>query len=345
MCRRWLAALCRLVVATAVLSAPLSQAELPALGDTAADDNAPGKHHQQMTLEEISAKLDNPLSDLWMLWLQQDRMQYNGDLSRRNRTIDVKYFEPVISIPLGDKWNLVNRPVITRIDAQVPDITLPGDLAGFGGTPGGGDFGGNLAGLAENLLNNADWDNESAWGDLIFLSMLSPQNLPTVGSGKFAWGAGATTMFPTASKDLFGTEKYSAGPAALALYMGKKWKFGALGQQWWSFAGDSDREDVSRMNLQYFWFYNLGNLWQIGAAPNITANWKADSDNRWTVPFGIGVNKTVKIGRLPVRFAVELHKTVVQPDAFGMDWNLRFVVIPVIPNLVKLYQGTLHLPD
>jgi hypothetical protein len=152
-------------------------------------------------------------------------------------------------------------------------------------------------------------------------------------------------MWPTASKDLFGTEKYSAGPAALGLYMGPKWKFGALGQQWWSYAGDSDREDVSRMNLQYFWFYKLGNLWQIGAAPNITANWEADSDNRWTVPLGIGVNKTVRIGRLPVRFAVELHKTVVQPDTFGMDWNLRFVVIPVIPNLVKMYQGTLHLPE
>jgi hypothetical protein len=329
-----------------VLSAPPAGAELPALGDKAADKGSSDKSHRKMTLEEISAKLDNPVSDLWMLWLQNDRMRYNGDLSRRNRTIDVKYFEPVLSIPVADKWNLVNRPVFTRINAQVPDINLPQDLAGLGGTPGGGDFGGgNLSGLAETVLNNADWDNQSAWGDLIFLSMISPQNLPTIGNGKFVWGAGATTMWPTASKDLFGTEKYSAGPAALGLYMGKKWKFGALGQQWWSYAGKSDREDVSRMNLQYFWFYNLGNLWQIGAAPNITANWEADSDNRWTVPLGIGVNKTVKIGRLPVRFALEVHKTVVQPDAFGMDWNVRFVVIPVIPNLVKMYQGTLKLPE
>jgi hypothetical protein len=340
---RWLS---RSLVAAVVFSVPLTHAELPALGDKAADPGASGKPDHEMTLEEISAKLDNPLSDLWMIWMQNDRMRYNGDLSSRNRTIDVKYFEPVISIPLADKWSLVNRPVITRIDAQVPDINLPEDLAGLGGTPGGGDFGGgNLAGFAETLLNNADWDNQSAWGDLILLSMISPQNLPTVGNGKVAWGVGATTMWPTASKDLFGTEKYSAGPAALGLYMGKKWKFGALGQQWWSYAGKGDREDVSRMNLQYFWFYNLGNLWQIGAAPNITANWEADSDNRWTVPLGIGVNKTVKIGRLPVRFALEVHKTVVQPDAFGMDWNVRFVVIPVIPNLVKMYQGTLKLPE
>jgi hypothetical protein len=332
------------MLAATVLSAPLAAAELPALGYQGGDTASSDQTHHEMTLEEISAKLDNPLSDLWLLWLQNDRMRFNGDLSRRDRTIDVKYFEPVISLPVADQWNLVSRPVFTRIDAQVPDIELPGDLSGLGGTPGGGDFGGNLSGLAETVLNNADWDNRSAWGDLIFLSMISPRNLPNVGDGKLAWGVGATTMWPTASKDLFGTEKYSAGPAALGLYMGKKWKFGALGQQWWSFAGKGDREDVNRMNLQYFWFYDLGNLWQIGAAPNITANWEADSDNRWTVPLGIGINKTVRIGRLPVRFAVELHKTVVQPDDFGMDWNLRFVVIPVIPNLVEMSRGTLKLP-
>ena len=97
------------------------------------------------------------------------------------------------------------------------------------------------------------------------------------------------------------------------------------------------------MNLRYFWYYDLGNMWQIGASPNITANWEADRDNRWTVPLGVGVTKTVMIGRLPIRFGLEVQKTVVQPDAFSMDWNLRFVMIPVIPNLVKMQQGKLDL--
>jgi len=46
-----------------------------------------------------------------------------------------------------------------------------------------------------------------------------------------------------------------------------------------------------------------------------------------------------------VRLALELHKTVIQPDAFGIDRDLRFVVIPVIPNLVKRSQGTPQLPQ
>lgn len=248
---------------------------------------------------------------------------------------------------IGNHWNLVNRPVITHIDAEVPDLDFLEDAGSrFEGNFAGKNFGGaGFADIAEGILDKADWDGKSAWGDLIFLSMISPQEPVKLGDGKLTWGAGVTTMFPTASRDLFGTGKYSAGPATLALYMGHKWTFGALGQQWWLFAGDGDRSDVNQMNVQYFWSYNLGNLWQIGATPNITANWQADKDNRWTVPLGIGINKTVRIGRLPVRFGVEVHKTVVQPDTFGEDWAIRFVVIPVVPNMYKLYKGTLQLPE
>jgi uncharacterized protein with gpF-like domain len=46
-----------------------------------------------------------------------------------------------------------------------------------------------------------------------------------------------------------------------------------------------------------------------------------------------------------VRLAVELHKTVVQPDTLGTDWNLRCVVIPVIPDLAKMDQGMPQLPE
>ena len=318
-----------------------AQASSPGTGE-----DTPKPAHHEMSLEEMSKKLDNPLSDLWMLWMQNDYYQYNGDISSDDRTLNVSYFEPVISIPISEKWNLVNRPVFTRINADVPDIDL-GSLKGhLGGLPRGiasGKIGGGE--IADGLLNNVDWSNQSGWGDIIFLAMVSPQNLPDLGSGKLAWGAGITTMWPTADKDLFGTGKYSAGPAGLAMYQGSTWKFGVLAQQWNSYGGDSGRSGVNSLNAQYFWFYQLPNLWQIGAAPNITADWDADSNNRWTVPLGIGVNKTFKIGPLPIRLSLELHKTVVQPDSYGEDWNFRIAFIPIIPNLVKMYEGKLDLPD
>ena len=38
------------------------------------------------------------------------------------------------------------------------------------------------------------------------------------------------------------------------------------------------------MTLQYFLNYNIGSGWAVGTAPVITADWKADSDGRWTIP-------------------------------------------------------------
>ena len=314
--------------------------------DPGSDENTPKPVHQKMSLEEMSKKLDNPLSDLWMLWMQNDNFHYNGDISSEDRALNVTYFEPVISIPISDKWNLVNRPVLTRINAQVPDINIDELKDKLGGLPHGMGLNG-LGGseIVDKLLNEANWSNKSGWGDMVFLSMISPQNLPDLGKGKLAWGAGITTMWPIASRDLFGSEKYSAGPAGLAMYMGPKWKFGVLAQQWNSYAGDNGRASVNSFNAQYFWFYQLPHLWQIGAAPSITADWNADSNNRWTVPLGIGVNKTFMVGKLPLRIAFEVHKTVLQPDNYGQDWNFRVVLIPIIPNLVKMYQGKLKLPD
>jgi len=71
-------------------------------------------------------------------------------------------------------------------------------------------------------------------------------------------------------------------------------------------------------------------------APNITANWELESDDRWTIPAELGVSKMVKFGKLPVKIGFEVQYTVVRPDFFGMDWNFRFNFIPVIPNLVKM---------
>lgn len=62
--------------------------------------------------------------------------------------------------------------------------------------------------------------------------------------------------------------------------------FGAIVNNVWSFAGDDKRPDVSQMLIQPFVNYNLPDAWYLSAFPVITANWKASSDNRWTVPLG-----------------------------------------------------------
>jgi hypothetical protein len=136
---------------------------------------------------------------------------------------------------------------------------------------------------------------------------------------------------PTATDDILGGGKWTMGPSALAVYMGTKWKVGALVQQYFSYAGKDDRDDVSLMNLQYFVYYSLSDTVSIGAGPNILANWEAASGEKWTVPVGMGINKTFQLGKLPVRFGVEFHYSAVRPDSVGADWDLRFYIIPAMP--------------
>jgi len=161
-----------------------------------------------------------------------------------------------------------------------------------------------------------------------------------MGKGNFVWGLGFDAGFPTASKDVLGSEKYTAGPSALGVYLGPKWKVGSLAQHYWSYAGDSDRSDVNMTNLQYFYYYAITPTLNIGAGPNIIANWEQKGDDRFTVPVGLGVNTTVNFGKVPVRFGLEFHKSVIKPDDVpGSDYDVRFYVIPAVPSALFKWMG------
>jgi hypothetical protein len=77
------------------------------------------------------------------------------------------------------------------------------------------------------------------------------------------------------------------------------------------------------MLIQPFINYNFSHGWYLTTAPIFTADWKADSDDRWTVPLGGGVGKIVRIGKLPLNLQLSAYYNVVTPDN-GADWQLRF---------------------
>ena len=68
------------------------------------------------------------------------------------------------------------------------------------------------------------------------------------------------------------------------------------------------------------------------AGPSITYNREADGDDRLTVPIGLGVTKTVRFGKTPVKLRAEAHYSVVRPDSYGEVWNFRLQITPVIPS-------------
>ena len=122
-------------------------------------------------------------------------------------------FAAAFELPLTGEWNLINRPVIP-IFADRPVVESDG------------------------------FDEVDGLGDIALVSLLSPAKT----AGSFLWGAGPTFIFPTASKDELGQEKWQAGPAAVGLHLGKEWIFGAFPQHWWSFAGNNDPQRKEKSN-------------------------------------------------------------------------------------------------
>ena len=140
--------------------------------------------------------------------------------------------------------------------------------------------------------------------------------------GAWTFGFGPTLVLPTASDSSLGRGKWSAGPAAVAVYSKGPWVAGALVNNIWSFAGNSDRSSVSAFLLQPFINYNLLNGWYLVTSPIITANWRAASGDQWILPVGGGVGRLFRIGKQPINASLQAYANVVKPDLFG-DVTIR----------------------
>jgi hypothetical protein len=86
------------------------------------------------------------------------------------------------------------------------------------------------------------------------------------------------------------------------------------------------------MLFQYFINYNFPSGWYLTSAPIITANWEADADNKWVVPFGGGVGKIFRVGQQPINANVQAFFNAVKPDASGADWQFRFQLQFLFPQ-------------
>jgi hypothetical protein len=286
----------------------------------------------QPTLAQMSALMDNPLGNVAMLFTQIDAMRL------KNPTNDEKAnkwnYMGIAQFPksLNDDWNLINRVVW-----NVPSMPLDQDKIDRAGDAASrfGDLQGQVlppTGAPVAPIDLFD-GRTTGFGDMYYVGLFSPKKPTPMGEGKAVWGLDFDLGAPTASEDILGTGKWMAGPSALGVYLGPKWKLGALAQHYWDFAGDDDRDNVNLSNLQYFYMYSLNETTSIGAAPNIIVNWEQSSGNKWTVPIGLGINKTFQFGKVPVRFGAEVYYSAITPDdAVHTDWNFRFYMIPAAPS-------------
>jgi hypothetical protein len=208
----------------------------------------------------------------------------NTGIGPNDQTQNILNIQPVWPFELNADWNLITRTII-------PVISQPGVL-----TPNG--------------------ERINGLGDTTFTAFVSPSD-----AGDIIWGVGPVFLLPT-GKDELTADKWGAGISGVVLTMPGRWVIGSLVNNIWSFAGSGDK-DVNSFLWQYFINYNFDDGWYFTSAPIITANWEADSDHRWTVPFGGGMGKIFKIGKQPMNAQLSAYKNVITPDDYGADWQFR----------------------
>ena len=220
----------------------------------------------------------------------------NFSVGPYNRTQDVLNIQPVIPANISENWMIISRIIQPIVWQPYPNQTT------------GGEYG---------------------LGDMNPTFFLSPRK-----PKKVIWGVGPAFVIPTATNDILGQGKFSMGPSVVALAQPGPWTLGALVNNVWSVAGSGSRPDVNQMLLQYFINYNLKKGWYLSISPILTANWNATSGNVWTVPFGGGVGRVMKLGFQPVNLTAQFYGNAVHPEGTS-SWGMRLQIAFLFPKLSK----------
>ena len=240
----------------------------------------------------LAQELSNPLADLMTIPIQ---VNYDRDIGPRDDDWKLQTnIQPVIPFHLTDDWNLISRTIVPVISQ---DDIFPGAGSQFG------------------------------LGDINLSLFFSPKK-PT--SGGITWGIGPVLLLPTATDSLLGAKKWGAGPAAVALTTRGSWTIGFLANHVWSYAGDSDRPDISSTFVQPFAAYTWPSAWTVSVQSESTFNWKTE---KWSIPINAAVTKLVRWGKLPVSMQAGVGYWAESPESGPEGFRFRFQVTFVLPKL------------
>ena len=246
--------------------------------------------------EALQKATQNPVASLISVPVQNNN---NFGINPGYRNQDVLNIQPVVPIGISKDWNLLVRWIMPVVYQPIPNAP---------GAPETGVYG---------------------LGDMVPTFFLSPKK-----PGKIIWGAGPVFQLPTATSNYLGQGKLGIGPSVVVLTQPGHWTLGVLANNIWSVAGSGSRPDVNQFLLQYFINYNLSKGWFLTWQPTLTANWEATSGNTWTVPFGGGVGRIMKLGNQPISLTAQFYGNAVHPEGTP-SWSMRLQIAFLFPKLTK----------
>jgi hypothetical protein len=239
--------------------------------------------------DEVAKQLSNPIASLTSVPFQFNYERGAGfDGDGERLRLNL---QPVVPMSLGDDWNLISRTIVPIIDQH-------------GIVPG--------------------TDGQSGVGNVLQSLFFSPKALT---DGGWTWGVGPALLLPTASDDLLGSDRWGAGPTAVALRQTPGgWTYGGLANHIVSLGG-GDGRDISATFLQPFVAKRVGPGRTVSANVEATYDWKA---SQWTVPVNLGISQVI-----PARQMFSVQGGVIwyaQAPQGAPDWGVRFTATLLYPR-------------
>ncbi len=242
----------------------------------------------KLSNDELAKKLANPVAAMISVPFQWnfDRKIGGNDDGKRFQM----NIQPVIPIELNDDWNVISRTIVPLIHQN--DI-----FAGSGSQTGVGD-------ILQSFFFSPRKETKSGW----------------------ILGAGPVFLFPTASDELLGGEKWGVGPTAVGLKQDGSWTYGMLANHIWSIEGSANRADISATFLQPFVSYTTPDAWTFSFQTETTYNWES---NEWSIPLEVVVAKVTMIGSERINFFTGLKYWAESPESGpeGLGFRAGFTLL------------------
>jgi hypothetical protein len=300
----------------------MKQLLLTALAIASALTSARAQHGD----EDLVKQLSNPVASLISVPFQNN-FDFGAGASHDGWRYTMN-FQPVIPVSLNDHWTLIIRTIVPYIHQE--DI-YKGAAPSFEQVLDGISI--DLTKQQLSILHGAFNKAVSALvpghiqdglGDVTQSFFFSPKK-PIGGT---IIGAGPAFLYPTATNDLLGSEKWGAGPTFVALRQTGGWTYGVLANHIWSFAGNDQRRSVDSSFVQPFISYATKTKTTFTVNAEATYDW---NESQWTVPLNLQVSQLVRIGKLPVSFTIGGRYYADGPSG-APEWGLRFAITPLFPT-------------
>jgi hypothetical protein len=174
--------------------------------------------------------------------------------------------------------------------------------------------------VSQTISSGSSSGNATGLADLVLIDVIA---------FKRKWGLagiGPALIIPTASPAIYGSGKWSAGLAGVILYTKiPRLQIGALAQQYFSFAGDAERESVNFMFFQPILNKILSKGYFLQFSPIMKFDWE-NSD--YIIPLSIGFGRAFA-KNLSMSIAPEYIVAGSSKDTFSVKLNVNLMFAPV----------------